>query len=333
MPTTTGLFSGNSCANRTPNRRIRIEWASMKKKCTGCGLDFEITDEDIKFYDAMSPVFGGKKYAIPAPTRCPDCRFQRRLSQRNSSKLYTRKSDMSGKPVISIYAPDSAYKVYDQEEWWGDTWDAETYGMEYDPANSLLAQLQELSLKVPRMSLNTVNVENSYYSNHTLSCKNCYLIFCGGNDEDCYYGHYVAYCRDSMDGLCTLHCERCYECISSDHCYNCRYYMNARNCTDCLIVENCQSCEHCIACFGLQRKQYCFLNKEIGQEAMEQKLREILPLTPETLSKLRTEFDAFKKNLPHRASLIAGSENCTGDAVFNSKNCFDAFDITDCEEC
>ena len=46
----------------------------MQNSCTNCGQGFAITQDDLKFYDEVSPEFGEKKYAIPPPTLCPDCR-------------------------------------------------------------------------------------------------------------------------------------------------------------------------------------------------------------------------------------------------------------------
>jgi len=68
-------------------------------------------------------MFGGQKQAIPPPTLCPDCRLRQRLLFRNDLSLYHRKSDLSGKQIVSMYAPEKPYVVYDQDEWWGDGWD------------------------------------------------------------------------------------------------------------------------------------------------------------------------------------------------------------------
>ena len=62
----------------------------MFKTCKNCNSNFEITDEDLKFYEKVSPEFNGKKCLIPAPTLCSDCRQQRRLSFRNERNLYKR---------------------------------------------------------------------------------------------------------------------------------------------------------------------------------------------------------------------------------------------------
>lgn len=305
----------------------------MDKKCPQCSAAFEITEEDLKFYDAISPVFAGVKQSIPPPTFCPDCRQKRRLAMRNSSNLYHRKSDLSGKQIISIYSSDKPYKVFDQDEWWSDQWDPLSYGRPFDFSRTFTEQLAELSLVVPRISLNTTNTENSYYTNHTLNVKNSYLLFGGGNDEDCLFGNYVSNSKDTVDALSLYGCEWCYEGIASQHCYRCQHFMNCRHCTDCLFVEECQNCTDCILCFGLNRKEHCFMNEYLGKEGMEKKRKEIGALTTETVAILRGQMEQLKMRLPHRQSHIFGSEACTGDMIFNSKNCKSCFDITDCENC
>jgi len=99
----------------------------MQKKCKKCTQNFEITNQDLEFYKKISPKFDWKVYEISAPTLCPDCRQQRRLSFRNERNLYRRKCDATGKSIISIYSPDKEYKVYNSDFWWSDKWDAMDY--------------------------------------------------------------------------------------------------------------------------------------------------------------------------------------------------------------
>ncbi len=305
----------------------------MQRSCTHCSASFGISKDDLQFYDDISPVFGDKKCAIPPPTLCPACRFQRRLLMRNDRHLYHRKSSLSGKQIISIYAPEKEFPVYDQDEWWSDRWDPKAYGRDIDFSKPFYDQVQELRLTVPRISLLTTGVENSYYTNHALFLKNCYLVFGGGHDEDCMFSNYISFSKDTLDGLCLYSCERCYEGVSSQRCYECLWFMNCRDCTSCLMIEDCESCKNCIGCFGLHRKEYCILNNFVGKEGFEKMQRELLPLTHGKIDALRERFDALKATLPHRSAHTYASENCTGDAVYNSKNSFDCFDVTDCEDC
>lgn len=97
------------------------------KVCRHCQAYFEITDKDMEFYEKVSPVFNGDRYLIPAPTLCPDCRQQRRLSFRSEKKLYKRECDLCKKAIISAHTPNKPYKIYCQDCWWSDKWDALDY--------------------------------------------------------------------------------------------------------------------------------------------------------------------------------------------------------------
>lgn len=305
----------------------------VHRSCTQCGEMFESAVSDLAFYDRISPAFAGRKFTVPPPMMCPDCRFQRRLMFRNDRHFYRRKSDKSGKEIITIYSPEKPYVVYDRDEWWGDDWDPRDYGREIDFSRPFFEQYQELRLSTPRANLFTSNIENSEYTNHALNMRNCYLIWGGGDDEDCLYGNYIAFCKDTVDGLSLYRCERCYEGIASERCYGCIDFHNCRDCKECIAIEECSSCEYCIGCHGLQRKKYCVFNEQLTREEWERRRKELGTLTQEKIALLRGQLHSLKKNLPHRGSHIFASENCTGDNIYNSRNCRYCFDITDSEDC
>ncbi|MDD5751528.1 MAG: hypothetical protein PHS73_03335 [Candidatus Peribacteraceae bacterium] len=87
----------------------------MEKLCIQCHAPFEITDADLAFYDKISPVFGKKKYPIPPPTHCPDCRLQRRLAWRNPRKLWQRTCAKCGGKIQTTYSPEQPETVYCEE--------------------------------------------------------------------------------------------------------------------------------------------------------------------------------------------------------------------------
>lgn len=305
----------------------------MIKDCLQCGAQFEVTDDDLKVYDQFSPVFDGRKFAIPAPKMCPLCRQQRRLAFRNERKLYTRKCGLSGRQILSIYSPDKPYKVYDQPEWWSDKWDAMDYGKDYDFERPFFEQLRELYLQVPRISLQTINVENSYYNCYALNLKNCYLLFGASNNEDCMFGKYITGSKNCLDSLCLYSCEFCYQGVASDGCYGSRFFTNCRNCSDSTMIEDCIGCKNCICCFGLRSKEYCILNQFVGKEKYQEFVKDYEYLTHTHIEFLRTRLAELSAKLPHVQSHIYASEDCSGDAVFNSKNCHFAYDVKDSENC
>lgn len=304
----------------------------MVSFCKQCQISFEISEEDLQFYASISPVFAGKKYAIPAPKLCPHCRLQRRMAFRNERKLYSRKSDLSGRMIVSNYSPDKPYKVYDQEEWWSDQWDPLQYGRDFDFNRSFNEQFNELVQDVPHVSLTNTGCENSYYTNFALYGKNCYLIFGMGNSEDCLYGKFIVASKGCVDNLAIYSSELCYEGVALEGSYACRYAMNSRNCVDCLMIDNCQSTKNSIACFGLVSKEYYYLNQYVGKGKFEELKKEYEYLTPTKVAFLREQLESLAANLPHREAHIFGSENCTGDNIYNSKNCQTSFDAKDCED-
>lgn len=284
---------------------------------------FEISANDLAFYEHMQ---------VPPPTLCPDCRLQRRLAFRHGGKLYNRKCDLSGKETISMYAQEVPFPVYEQTEWWSDKWDGLSYGRDVDLTKPFFPQLKALTLEVPHISLVNINCENSYYTNQAINQKDCYLVFGATNNENTMYGYFVQSCQSVVDALSLVSCELCYEGIASIGCYHCRYVYNSKNCSDSTMIEDCQNCKNCIGCFGLRNQEYCVFNQRVGKEKYEQMKKDLEPFDHQKLLALSEKFYALKMKQPHLAARIYNSENCTGDMVFNSKNCQCAFDCKESED-
>src|SRR3989344_5884693 len=80
-------------------------------------------------------------------------------------------------------------------------------------------QMKELLGKMPLPALLNINAVKSEYCNYTFSNKNCYLVFGGDFNEDCAYGTFNMYSKDSFDLYWVNKCELCYEDIDSENCY------------------------------------------------------------------------------------------------------------------
>lgn len=125
--------------------RFALSWIEVKmqqKTCKQCNQEFEITDDDLAFYKKISPTFAGKKFEIPAPSTCFQCRMQTKLAFRNESKFFRTKSALSGKDLVSQCSPESRFTIYAQDEWYADSWDPIQYGRDYDPNRPFLEQLE-----------------------------------------------------------------------------------------------------------------------------------------------------------------------------------------------
>ncbi|MDD3302344.1 MAG: hypothetical protein PHN31_02230 [Candidatus Gracilibacteria bacterium] len=298
------------------------------KICIQCQSEFEITDKDLEFYEKVSPSFGGQKYSIPTPTLCPDCRLQRRSVFRNVRKLYKRTCDATGKPIISIYSPDKPYKVYNQEFWWSDKWDALKYGIDFDFTRSFFHQIGYLIKSVPKISLSTEKLENSDYVNYSGRIKNCYLVFISAYDENCYYSNGLRYSENTMDSTFSQYLNNCYNIIDSLNCTGCFYLSNSKNCNNCYYGENLEGCSNCLYCMNLKNKQYCVLNKEIGKEEYD-KIKDSFLNNKEYIKKYK---ELLIKS-PHKNTFNILSENCEGEYIVNSKNIYQGFDLSNVHDC
>src|SRR3989344_5484859 len=146
----------------------------MMKICKICGASYEVSETDLSYYEKMSPEFAGKKFAIPPPTLCPDCRQQRRASHLNELKLYKRSCDLTGKMMISNFSPQNPHKVYNQDSWYSDAWDPLEYGCDFNFSRPFFDQYKELGDAVPLPALFTGYQydENSDYTNYAGKNKN-----------------------------------------------------------------------------------------------------------------------------------------------------------------
>ncbi|OGC82173.1 MAG: hypothetical protein A2V81_01590 [Candidatus Abawacabacteria bacterium RBG_16_42_10] len=306
----------------------------MNKICRQCQKQFEVTQEDLKFYEQISPVFNGEKALIPSPTFCPNCRMQRRLSFRNERKLYHRKCDASGKEILSIYSAGRPFKVYEQKEWWSDKWDAFDYGRDFDFTRSFFDQFRELQTAVPRMNVVTEHNENSDYTNYNSHLKNCYLLFSGDSSQDCYYGHWIIFSKNCVDCLNIENCELAFQCFYSTNLYNSNYVLFSENCHDASFLYDCKGCSNCFMCFGLRNKQYCIDNVQYSPDEYKKKLAGFDLGSDKQLRVLKEQFFAKIEKFPHLYLYRRGRiQDSTGNLLTDTDNCVECFEVIRGKDC
>jgi hypothetical protein len=306
---------------------IRLVFFVMST-CRSCSSAFEITQEDLAFYEKVSPEFNRKKELIPSPTLCPDCRLQRRLAWCNERHLYHRKCDLTGRQIISIYSPDKPFTVYDVKEWWTDKWSPYDYGRDIDWNKPFFEQMKDLMKVVPRLSLYNLGGENenSDYTNDMQRLKNCYLTFDGERGQDSFYGETFVSIKDSCEFLFLQESELCYECTNCFGCYNVRFSSFSNHCSDSLFLLDCNSCKNCIACCNLQQKEYCIFNQQYTKEEYENYLKSLNLHTYTGLSAFKEQVNAFLLSQPRRAMRGINNENASGDNLLGCKNAFECYD-------
>lgn len=292
--------------------------------CKQCGQNFEISGLDTEFY---------KKIDVPFPKLCPKDRLRRRLAFRNERNLFRRKSDKTGREMISHFRPDVSVPVYHLEEWHADDW-SPPFLPSYDFSKSFFEQFALLSRVAPRVhKASAGNEVNSEYINHAGNSKNCYFIFNSEYDEDCMYLRFGDHCRDCMDSTNILNSELCYECVNVDNCYQLAFSDDCKYSRESYFLRNCRSVANSIFCYGLEHKSYHIFNEPHSKEEYQKKLQELKLHTYSGLQKALKIWEDWSKQFPLRRKILMNCENCTGDSLYNCKNAFDCYNSTRLEDC
>lgn len=291
---------------------------NIAQKCRISGRDFVISEEEQKFLREMG---------VPLPTVSPEERLRRRLCERNARTLYYRKCDFSGERIISHYHEGVPFPVYDQAVWWSDKWDGLAYGRDFDFGRGFFEQFLELKNLVPHMSVFIVGgtLENSDFTTCTGYIKNCYLVAEADYDEDCYYSNRIYQSKNLVDCSNVYESELLYECIDCIKCQRSAYLQECESCSDSWFLRACVGCRNCIGCINQRHKQYMIFNKQYSKEEYESKklsLDEMRDGAEEVFA------EGIYKNLQ-----MERCENCTGDHLYDSKNCVECFDCKDLEDC
>ncbi len=295
------------------------------KNCQNCQQDFTIEAEDFNFYE---------KIKVPPPTWCPKCRQQRRYAWRNERTLYRRNCDLCSKSTVTIYSSNKPYKVYCNECWWGDGWDASSYGRDFDFSRPFFEQFSELQHEVPRMALLNKRSVNSEYTNHSADNKNTFMSFASFDNENLMYGTWVQKSLDCMDcNLIYEKGERLYEVIGSSTSYQCQYGLFLKDCSSCFYCYDCHGCNECFMSSNLRNKSYVFKNKQYSREDYMRKMKEYNMSSFVTREGLINEFnELIEKDSIHRYVVSERNINSTGSLIFDSKSSYQVFESSRVED-
>ncbi|MFA5842104.1 MAG: hypothetical protein WC882_00265 [Candidatus Gracilibacteria bacterium] len=305
----------------------------MEKPCINCSTLFEVTDDDLKFYEQISPVFNGKKYLVPPPTHCPDCRQQRRLASCNERHLYHGECGLCHKFTLTQFPPHLKQPIYCRECWHSDQWDPCTYGQDFDFSRPFFEQVYELKRRSPAQALSidgtTTNCEYMHYAG---SSKNCYLIFHADFCEDCYYGYGFKKNTSCVDGFYNLHCELCYDCVDVHKCYGLKACQDCIGCSSSSFLRDCVGCKHCFLCVGLRNKEYYFENKPLSKEDYEKRMTHIDTGSYKTYQFCKKRLTELERTHPFKEFHGYNTENSFGDYLIHCKNTQYSFDCEDVED-
>lgn len=295
--------------------------------CEITGIDFEL--------DALERGLQ-QRLGVPAPQMLPALRLRHRLTFRNERTLYKRDSSLTGKPIISIYAPESPYPIYSADEWWSDKWDGENFGRPFDFKRPFFEQFAALQRVVPRIALFNVNPHNSDYCQQAYNNKNCYLCTVLKDCEDSMYISHINRARDCFDCDYLQDAELSYDCLDSTRLYGCIGSDNCQNSNGLIFCTDCIGCSDCIGSSGLRNQRHCIENVQVSPADYE-KIRAGMRLTSRSAylaaaSRFRSKFSGAGARTEFNINVV----DSLGNHLINAKNChhcYDSFQIEDCSNC
>ena len=252
---------------------------------------------------------------------------------RNQQTLYKRTCDKSGAPIISIYSPDKEQAVYSPDEWWGDSWDALSFGRELDRNRPFVDQFTELMRSVPHIGVLLSNVQNSEYTNQSYNTKDCYLSSAIKDCDSVRYSHNCNGITDCTDVSYCFNGELLYQSTDTYDSYGSSYLSHCINCSDSDFLYDCVGCKHCFGSNGLRQAEYHFFNEKLSKEDYENKLQAYALHTYDGIEKARSDFNAFLQKADHRTEFMLQCEDVTGNNIRNSRNCTECYDSLDLEDC
>ncbi len=294
-----------------------------KEICKTCSKEFVIRDEDLVFYEQVKTV---------PPIYCPECRMARRLLFRNERILYKRPCDLCKKDMITLYSPESLYKVYCHDCWWSDDWNPKSFGRDYDFSKTFFEQYKKLQKEVPRLGLAAFKNIQSDYTNGSAENKDCYLIFASDYNEECLYSRLLQRDKQCVDCAFLHESELCYECIDCRKCFKCMFSEQCRDSSDLLFCYNMRNSQNCILSTNGRNASNSILNIKYTKEEFEKKKKEILK-DYESIEKAKKEFVELKKNTIRKFTMQTKCHNVTGDYIHNCYDGVELFDTFDAKNC
>ncbi|MFH1769136.1 MAG: hypothetical protein ABH833_00520 [Parcubacteria group bacterium] len=285
------------------------------KTCQNCKNEFIIEPDDFGFYE---------KIGVPVPMLCPDCRYQRRIANRNEWNFYHRECDLCHKKMVSIYNPSYKGLVYCQPCFWSDDWDPLEYGRDFDFSRSFFEQFKEHRFGIPRIALANEGSINSEYTNQSNNNKNCYMCVATNLSENSMYGNWIQNSKECVDCWNMKECEIMYESLDCLKCYGSAFLETCVNTHNCYFGFELHGCNDCFGCINLRNKSYCWFNEQLTKEEYKKRLDEV-DWTNIEINKYRQQLQKLQNKQPVKYYHGNRIVNSTGDYIGFNRNTRSSF--------
>jgi hypothetical protein len=158
------------------------------------------------------------------------------------------------------------------------------------------------------------------------------MCFNSGNCRDTYYSEDSRQLTNCVDCAFCESCELCYECTDCNNCYDCNYCQDCVNCEKVHFSYDLRRCKRCIGCVGLRDKEHYIFNEKHSEKEYEKALEILDVPDPEIIKIIDRKLEELKRKIPRMFVHQFDTQNCTGDYIYHSKNCYRCFDTRHTED-
>ncbi len=245
--------------------------------------------------------------------------------------IHKRKSDYSGKNIISVFSDECPYPVWHKDEWMEN---ANPPSAIYDKNRDFWEQVWELFRKCPIAHNVWVWNENSEYTDDCWYSKNCYLCHSLLKCEDCSYLFRTVNHKDCQFCVFSFDLQKCLDIIYWFDCYNVKYAIDVKRCRNSAFLFDCEDCENCMLCWNLRNKKYCIANKQYSKEDYEKEIQKYDLSSRKIYNTLIKQFsDVITKKAYWKEKHFTMVENSSWDYLENCNNCENCFYIQEAKDC
>jgi len=294
----------------------------MKYICNISGEEKEISVTELELR---------KKLDLLNPNISPKYIFRELGAFWHHFALHQRKSDFSGKLIISPFSEKCPYPVWDKTEW---IENSNPPIFNFDNLKDFWSQIWDLFRRCPIPHNMGLNNENCDYCDDTWYSKNCYLSHSILRSEDIHYCYRCVELNNCQFCVFSFVSELSIDLTYCENMYNVRYAINSKNCRDSSFLYDCRNCNDCFLSWNLRNKKYCIANKQYTKEEYFEKMKE-WDLSSRNIYEYAKNLlnEYIEKYALHRSLNIEKCENSYGDYIQNDKNCENCFFISNSEDC
>lgn len=190
-------------------------------------------------------------------------------------------------------------------------------------------EYEKLKLAVPRCALFNIASQNSDYCAYARYNKNSYLGFGVDYNEDLIYAYWAYHNKDCVDICYVYDSELMYDCVDCRKSYNLNFCQDCQTCSDGQFLYNCYGCKNCYGCVNLRQAEFCIFNKKLPREKYFEEIAKYKAMPLEDQCRMFTEYAAqFPRVYMHQNQ----TQDCAGDYIYNSKNCYACYDVQNVED-